>query len=188
MQPGPCVVCGEVNYPLSMGGPSICPSCDCGKPPIEKLNHLRAQLAQAMRDMEVAQDRAANLLAFKNWVHTYLDKKGIPHHPPGTHGAEGCRIGDRMDYVFAAKEQAERERDEQVGLYAKLLMDAQVWRADRDRLAAEVVALREALEKLTALVRGECPALLDELRGGDAKLDMEIDALAQAPDTKGGEA
>ena len=33
MQSGPCIVCGDVNYPLSMGGPSICPSCDCGRPP-----------------------------------------------------------------------------------------------------------------------------------------------------------
>lgn len=41
------------------------------------------------------------LQAFKNWTHSFLDGKGIPHHPPGTHGAAGCRIGDRMDYVFA---------------------------------------------------------------------------------------
>lgn len=27
---GPCVVCDIVNYPLSFGGPSICPSCDSG--------------------------------------------------------------------------------------------------------------------------------------------------------------
>ena len=27
---GPCVLCGATNYPLSCGGPSICPSCDCG--------------------------------------------------------------------------------------------------------------------------------------------------------------
>ena len=29
-QPGPCIYCGGRNYPLSMGGPAICPSCDCG--------------------------------------------------------------------------------------------------------------------------------------------------------------
>jgi hypothetical protein len=29
-QPGPCEICGETNYQLSIGGPSICPSCDCG--------------------------------------------------------------------------------------------------------------------------------------------------------------
>jgi len=28
--PGPCTICGAVNYPLSMGGSSICPMCDTG--------------------------------------------------------------------------------------------------------------------------------------------------------------
>lgn len=28
--PGPCAICGLTNYPLSFGGPTICPSCDCG--------------------------------------------------------------------------------------------------------------------------------------------------------------
>lgn len=41
--------------------------------------------------------------------------------------------------------------------------------ADRDRL-------RGALTELAALVRGECPALLDEDRGGNSRLDMSIDA------------
>jgi NTP pyrophosphatase (non-canonical NTP hydrolase) len=27
---GPCQVCGCVNYAASFGGPTICPSCDCG--------------------------------------------------------------------------------------------------------------------------------------------------------------
>jgi hypothetical protein len=44
--------------------------------------------------------QVAKLQAFKDWVHGYLDAQGVPHHPPGTHGAEGCRIGDRMDWVF----------------------------------------------------------------------------------------
>ncbi len=43
----------------------------------------------------------AKLQAFKDWVHGYLDSHGVPHHPPGTHGAEGCRIGDRMDWLMA---------------------------------------------------------------------------------------
>ncbi len=41
------------------------------------------------------------LQAWKDWVHNYLDTHGVPYHPPGTHGAEGCRIGDRMDWVWA---------------------------------------------------------------------------------------
>lgn len=27
---GPCVICGDMNYSLSCGGPTICPKCDCG--------------------------------------------------------------------------------------------------------------------------------------------------------------
>jgi hypothetical protein len=41
----------------------------------------------------------------------------------------------------------------------------------------EIVRLRSALTELTALVRGECGALLDEDRGGSASLSMEIDDL-----------
>jgi hypothetical protein len=29
IQTGPCKLCGAVNYPLSFGGPDICPICDC---------------------------------------------------------------------------------------------------------------------------------------------------------------
>lgn len=51
-------------------------------------------------DPQAFRDKCDALQRFKDWVHAYLDGKGIPHHPPGVHGAEGCRIGDRMDYVF----------------------------------------------------------------------------------------
>jgi len=30
MPRGPCILSGDTNYALSMGGPSICPACDCG--------------------------------------------------------------------------------------------------------------------------------------------------------------
>ena len=46
-----------------------------------------------------------------------------------------------------------------------------------DRQLADDLAA--ALEELRALVRGECPSLLNEDSGGDANLDMQIDkALA----------
>jgi hypothetical protein len=34
MNPGPCIKCGARNYPNSLGGPYICPLCDCGEPSI----------------------------------------------------------------------------------------------------------------------------------------------------------
>ena len=55
--------------------------------------------------------RAVKLQAFKDWVHAYLDAQDVPHHPPGTHGAAGCRIGDRMDWLMNKLHTAERERD-----------------------------------------------------------------------------
>ena len=53
-QSGPCVICGDTNYALSCGGPTICPKCDCGQfdaATVEKqarvIADLRAQLAKS---------------------------------------------------------------------------------------------------------------------------------------------
>lgn len=57
-----------------------------------------SEAAQVVGSLIAERDK---LQAFKTWVHDYLDTHGVPHHPPGTHGAEGCRIGDRMDWLMA---------------------------------------------------------------------------------------
>ncbi len=47
-----------------------------------------------------------------------------------------------------------------------------------ERLCAEaerVERLVAVLGELAAMVRGECPSLLDDLRGGNSMLDIEID-------------
>lgn len=63
---------------------------------------------QKLTEAEVRGDRLAaerdKLQAFKDWVHAYLDSHDVPHHPPGTHGAAGCRIGDRMDWLMAERD------------------------------------------------------------------------------------
>lgn len=47
-------------------------------------------------------DSAVNKLqAFKDYVHKRLDAAGIPVDPESPHKAEGCRIGGRLDHVFA---------------------------------------------------------------------------------------
>lgn len=77
-----------------------------GKGPLilfKKLDDGTMTLATPGHIVEFARSilqKCDKLQSFKDWVHAYLDGKGIPHHPPGVHGAEGCRIGDRMDYVF----------------------------------------------------------------------------------------
>ncbi len=68
---------------------------------------------------DVGRERDA-LARFKTWVHAYLDAQDVPHHPPGPHGAEGCRIGDRLDWLLGRLRGAEADRDR----YARLLLDA----------------------------------------------------------------
>lgn len=71
----------------------------------------KSEFLKAERERHAAE--LARLQAFKNWVHSYLDKSGVPHHPPGIHGQEGCRIGDRMDWLMAeqaATDQRWKER------------------------------------------------------------------------------
>ena len=46
---GPCVICGATDYNLSMGGPTICPSCDCGDFGMAKVQRLATEIAQLRR-------------------------------------------------------------------------------------------------------------------------------------------
>ncbi len=62
-----------------------------------------------MRQLEAERAAREKLQAFKDWVHSYLDGVGVPHHPPGTHGAAGCRIGDRMDWLMDGYKATNRE-------------------------------------------------------------------------------
>ena len=63
-----------------------------------------------------------------------------------------------------------------------VMIEASITEAEEYNRAYELLfkengKLRSALAELTALVRGECGALLDEDRGGSASLSMEIDDL-----------
>jgi hypothetical protein len=116
-------------------------------------------------------ERVALLLAadagerFKAFVHAYLDQHSVPHgDPTNQHQIEGCRIGARLDLLFA----------------------------DRDRLAGEVERLRaalgEALVPLAVLVVDAemsgpipqiSPALWGSIREGH---DSALAALAARKD------
>ena len=56
--------------------------------------------AQRLMEQRNRHEQLAERQKFKDWVHNYLDTHGVPHHPPGTHGEHGCRIGDRMDWLM----------------------------------------------------------------------------------------
>lgn len=55
---------------------------------------LRVQLT-ALRE------RAEKAERFKAYVHKRLDDAGVPVDPPSVHRESGCRIGGRLDAVFA---------------------------------------------------------------------------------------
>lgn len=45
-------------------------------------------------------EQVEKLQAFKDWVHNYLDTLGVPKEfPDGVHTQEGCRVGDRLDWL-----------------------------------------------------------------------------------------
>jgi hypothetical protein len=98
---------------------------------------------------KIKEERDA-LLRFKQWVHGFLDAHGVPHHPPGSHGAEGCRIGDRMDWLMERLRSAEAERDQ----FRKDAADAA---ALRRAFHAAVAAFQEAGKQLKPLREGEPP-------------------------------
>lgn len=58
LMPGPCVICGLSNYPLSAGGPTICPSCDCGDFGPAKIERQRKEIEQ--RSIELADWQASS--------------------------------------------------------------------------------------------------------------------------------
>lgn len=58
---GPCVVCGATNYLPSLGGPEICPPCDCGDFGHVAVQRQRATIEDLSRKLEEAQKRAAFL-------------------------------------------------------------------------------------------------------------------------------
>lgn len=70
---------------------------ECQGTVVPSLEGPLSELVALARALEAERDK---LQAFKSWVHDYLDKHGVPTGPGGPHSAEGCRIGDRMDWVF----------------------------------------------------------------------------------------
>ena len=80
----------------------------------EMVKHsLLGEIAEAKKGVAEARDEANKLQAFKDWVHGYLDAHGVPKEfPNGPHTKEGCRVGDRMEFLLKELEGAKRQCDE----------------------------------------------------------------------------
>lgn len=101
---------------------------------------------------------------FKKWVHDYLDGKGIPTHPDGPHSKEGCRIGDRMDMVFARLAAAEKR-------VAVLTIERKNIYDGREVAERKLTAAESRLESKTAM----CEMLI----GQRDSLQSDLDEIQQ---------
>jgi hypothetical protein len=124
-------------------------------------------------------DRLDKLQRFKDWVHAYLDAHGVPHHPPGTHGAEGCRIGDRMDWLMKRLAPIERPP-----------MEVGPERAKMSELAIET--LEQVLSECVSDAGSDDPQthapsfeLLSKINGALAALRSSALAASPAPSEAG---
>lgn len=99
IQRGPCMVCGARDYPLSVGGPGICPACDCGQSPTMTVaySELVARLAAAEQERELILTEA------RVWA---MEAKTQRH----TVNEVGAVLGGMADWQGIAK--AVRERIE----------------------------------------------------------------------------
>src|SRR5579859_7924899 len=96
----------------------------------EEIDRLRADLLASLeitvRRLEECEKLRAErdaLQRFKDWCHSYLDAKGVPEAPEGPHGAEGCRIGDRMDWVFSAWDKAVADMRERAAQVVEMMQE-----------------------------------------------------------------
>lgn len=55
IMPGPCVICGAVNYEPSVGGPNICQSCDCGNFGPAVVQRLGSEIVELRKRLEQAE-------------------------------------------------------------------------------------------------------------------------------------
>lgn len=53
MPSGPCIICGTVNYEPSLGGPDICPSCDCGHFGPDIVRAQGEQIRELIKELDV---------------------------------------------------------------------------------------------------------------------------------------
>ncbi len=66
------------------------------------LENVMDAIARLTNERDHAQAQLEKGLAFKAFVHARFDQMGVPKEfPDGAHTKEGCRVGDRLDWVEA---------------------------------------------------------------------------------------
>ena len=104
--------------------------------------------------------RIEKLAAFKAYVHERLDGAGIEKEPNGPHSAAGCRVGDRLDIVFAhvsKQGEAIKALEERNKGLEKEIADLEL-----DILRLPAIALDSARAQAIAETREECAKIAEK--------------------------
>jgi hypothetical protein len=124
----------------------------------------RRIVAQLVADRERLTAERDKLAAFKAFVHARLDAAGVPpEFPDGPHTREGCRIGDRLDWLV-----------ERLKSGSALLFEAL---GHGDRMCAAI----SALEAENAALRAQVAGLAERVAAQSEILSRE----AERPQTQG---
>lgn len=149
-------------------------TCSCGKFIEITQKHSMTTISQAARDAATAE------------IHEKILFRG--HHTQQAIDSETASLRQQLEEAKAR----DLESDSTIGSCNCLTKTPEVhfhkpgckYRiiSERDtavarvtELEAQCAAQRNALSELFAMVRGECPSLLDEDSGGNARLSLEID-------------
>lgn len=74
------------------------------------LEGARLACGDWVTSQQMTADERDKLQKFKEFVHAYLDQHGVPHgDPTNEHQKAGCRIGARLDLLFAQRDEAVSE-------------------------------------------------------------------------------
>lgn len=61
LSPGPCIICGLKNYPLSCGGLNICPECDGGNFRIDTIEKQKQEIERLRQKIEYLRQRIIHI-------------------------------------------------------------------------------------------------------------------------------
>ena len=155
---------------------------DCiGSRVVGDIRHIVAERDRLAAQLALACAERDKLQAFKDWVHGYLDAQGVPHgDPENRHQQEGCRIGARLDLLFA-------ERDAHRAACRAVIeeLDAEAARLQGKHLsagAAWCLQLRDQLAAALAL-HARTPGRSEESQHGpEHGIDLAALEKASRPD------
>lgn len=76
-----------------------------------------------VRELTAVRAERDALLRFKRFVHGYLTQREVPEDPPGKHRDEGCRVGQRLQYVCDERDEALAEAERLREALRDVMMD-----------------------------------------------------------------